>query len=62
MTESQIIKLENSKAKFFYITNGPYYRPGASGYTSRITEAGLFTKEEAISHARHCEDLTIHPG
>lgn len=44
-----------------YIRKGSYYRPFSSGYTDFIHRAGIFTKQEAISSAKHCRDLSIIP-
>lgn len=32
--------------KFYIIKNGMYYRPNRAGYTSAISEAGVYTLEE----------------
>lgn len=42
-----------------------YYRPPANGYTSQISEAARYTKEEAESHVRHSGVLHMeqhHPN
>ena len=35
-----------------YIQKGSYYAPNMCGYTDSITRAGVYTKEEAVSHVR----------
>lgn len=52
--------LEDQKIKYCYISKGLYYRPGSRGYTSHITEAGIFPKEEAVSHAKSVREITIY--
>ena len=41
---------------------GYYYRPDSKGYTAKKEEAGLYSKEEAMSHLNHCDELTIEPN
>lgn len=62
MTDKEINKIEkNKKVTHCYIRKGGqgYYRPGSCGYTDFTTRAGVYTKAEAIEHARSCRDLTI---
>ena len=58
-----MMKIKKSKnITHFYITkNGGYYRPNFSGYTTNITRAGIYTKEEAINHYNDCNELTLVP-
>jgi hypothetical protein len=52
--------LQNEDAKFCYILKrGEYYRPNSCGYTSFISRAGIFTKEEAVIHAKSCAELAL---
>jgi hypothetical protein len=44
-----------------YIHKGSYYRPNACGYTSLLTEAGVYEKADALRHARGCEDIVLIP-
>jgi len=62
MTNTELNRIsKNKKIKFCYIRKGPYYRPGAAGYTDYVTKAGVYTKEDAISHAMHCRELDLIP-
>jgi hypothetical protein len=40
--------------------HGGFFRPNAHGYTTDITQAGVFEKEEAERYL-DVEGLTIHP-
>lgn len=42
-----------------YIKKGSYYRPGSCGYTDFKHRAGVYTKEEAVSHAKSCQDILV---
>jgi len=54
--------LDDPKIKFCYIIKGgSYYKPDNCGYTDRITSAGVYTKEEAVSSAKSCDELRIKP-
>ncbi len=54
--------LEDNGVLFCYIIkNGLYYRPSACGYTSLIEDAGIYKKEEAIEHARFCDEISLVP-
>lgn len=44
-----------------YIRKGYYYNPNSSGYTAFINKAGVYTKQDAVSKAKSCSDLTIIP-
>ena len=53
---------DNESIKFCYIRKrGQYYRPFSNGYTDFISKAGIYSKGEAISHAKGCDDLTLVP-
>lgn len=53
---------KNKKITHCYIKKrGSYYRPSSSGYTDYQTRAGVYTKEEALSHYDHCDELIIVP-
>jgi hypothetical protein len=53
---------KNKNVTHCYIKkHGSYYRDNARGYTTDITEAGIYTKVEAIKHANHCLDLILIP-
>jgi hypothetical protein len=53
--------LNDDSLKFCYIKKGGYYRPNSCGYTDFRHRAGVYTKEEAVSHAKSCSDLTLIP-
>lgn len=53
--------LKDGSVSHYYIKKGGYYRPGGAGYTDFKSRAGIFTKEEAVSSAKSCRDLTIIP-
>lgn len=54
--------LNNDSIKYCYIKKrGEYYRPNSCGYTTYKFFAGVYTKEEAVSDAKSCNDLTIIP-
>jgi len=75
VTLEQIEKIQNERIRiseldkilndvsivFCYIRKGYYYRPNSSGYTDFIHKAGIYSKEEAVSSAKSCKDLTIVP-
>lgn len=42
----------NPNIKYCYIIKGSYYRPNSCGYTSLRFEAGVYPKDEAVSHAK----------
>jgi len=44
-----------------YIKKGSYYRPNHSGYTDMLHRAGVYTKQDAVSCAKSCHELTIIP-
>ena len=52
--------LYNENIKYCYIIKGGYYyRPNSCGYTSLRYEAGVFPKDEAVSHAKSVRELRI---
>jgi len=52
----------NPSIEFCYIKKrGTYYMPNSCGYTSYSTEAGVYPKLEAISHAKYCDELSLVP-
>lgn len=62
MSDKELNKIrKDKKITHYYIRKGPYYRPGACGYTDHITKAGVYAKEDALSHAEHCRELSLVP-
>ena len=57
----QSIKDNESITHCYIIKRGSYYRPGYCGYTESVIEAGVYSKDEAISHSLCCDELSIHP-
>jgi len=53
--------IDDDNIAYCYIRKGSYYRPNSCGYTDRIDRAGVYTKEEAVSSAKSCKELTIIP-
>jgi hypothetical protein len=54
--------LDDKSVKYCYIKKrGAYYRPDSNGCTSYITQAGVYTKEEAVSKAKSCDELVVLP-
>jgi hypothetical protein len=53
--------LEDDNIVYCYIRKGNYYRPYSAGYTSHKTEAGVYTKQEAVQHAKSVYELSIIP-
>lgn len=53
--------LNDNSIVFCYIKKGNYYKPGSSGYTDFKIFAGVYTKEEAISHAKSVREIKIIP-
>ena len=52
--------LEDSNIKYCFIKKrGTYYRPNSCGYTSFMLEAGIYSKQEAVSEALSCDEITI---
>jgi len=60
--EQHLDGLFNSDTEYFYITkNGMYYKDNSVGYTNYNHRAGVYPKEEAIDHARFCDELHLIP-
>lgn len=53
--------LDDATISHCYIYKGGYYRPNSCGYTDRRDRAGVFTKEEAVSSAKSCLDISVIP-
>jgi hypothetical protein len=54
--------LNNKEIIFCYIKKGGYYyRPNSCGYSEYKTNAGIYTKEDAVSKAKSCNYLFIVP-
>lgn len=53
--------LNNPNILYCYIIKGSYYCPNYCGYTSIKTEAGIYTKEDAISHAKSVDNIRLEP-
>jgi hypothetical protein len=52
--------LNNPNIKYCYIIRyGQYYRPNSCGYTSLKFEAGIYPKDEAISHAKSVREIRL---
>ena len=52
--------LLDKSVDFCYIRkNGLYYRKNSSGYTEYISKAGIYSKIEAVSIAKGCEDIIL---
>ena len=51
--------LDNNIIKFCYIRKGSYYGPDSNGYTDFRHKAGIYTKEEAVSHAKYCDEIWL---
>lgn len=41
--------------------DGYYYKPNSAGYTEYVSKAGVYSKEDAISHVRYCNELSAIP-
>ena len=59
----RILKLDeiqnNPNIKYCYIIKGSYYRPNSCGYTSLRFEAGIYPKDEAVSHAKSVQEIRL---
>jgi hypothetical protein len=44
-----------------YIYKGGYYKPDMCGYTDIQARAGVYIKQEAVDHAKHCREVTVIP-
>ena len=53
--------LQNPDIKYCYIIKGSFYRPNYCGYTSKIIEAGVYEKKDAIEHVRNVMEATVEP-
>lgn len=54
--------LDDLSVDYCYIMKrGVYYKPNNCGYTQRKADAGVYTKFEAVSDAKSCEDLFVIP-
>lgn len=53
--------LNRPDIKYCYIKKGSYYRPNSCGYTSHKTQAGVYTKEEAVSSAKNVREISVIP-
>jgi hypothetical protein len=51
----------NRESGWVIIKNGSFYGPDHKGYTSSISEAGLYTQEDAQSSEAHCEGCKALP-
>jgi hypothetical protein len=51
--------LNNPSIKYCYIIKGSYYRPNSCGYTSLRFEAGVYPKDEAVSHAKSVSEIRL---
>ncbi|AWY09290.1 hypothetical protein vBRpoSV10_168 [Ruegeria phage vB_RpoS-V10] len=50
----------NCASKWVIRKRGYFYRPNSQGYTGSVSEAGLYTEEEAKKHAL-IDGVTAHP-
>ena len=53
--------LDNEKITHCYINKGGYYCPNYCGYTDILSQAGVYTKEDAIRHAKSCDRVDVIP-
>lgn len=53
--------LEDPLVKYCYIYKGSYYCSNFSGYTSQKENAGIYTKKEAVDHAKSVSEIKIIP-
>jgi hypothetical protein len=51
--------LNNPNIKYCYIIKGGYYRPNSCGYTSLRFEAGVYPKDEAVTHAKSVREIRL---
>lgn len=51
--------LNNPDVEYCYIYKGSYYRPNSAGYTDFKTKAGVYTKQDAVRKAKHCNKLRL---
>ena len=52
---------QNPAIKYCYIVKGAYYRPNYCGYTTRMVEAGVYPKMDAIEHVINVTGAVVHP-
>lgn len=58
--ESELDRLLNDPdVTYCYIRKGSYYRPNSNGYTDFRTKAGVYTKQDAVRKAKHCNELRL---
>lgn len=53
--------LDSPDIKYCYIYKRGYYCPGWGGYTDYKWQAGVYTKEEAVQHARGVREISLEP-
>lgn len=53
--------LNRPDIKYCYIYKGSFYRPNSCGYTSHKTQAGVYTKKEAVSSAKNVREISVIP-
>ena len=51
--------MNDNGIKYCYIRKGSYYKPNSCGYTDFKHRAGVYSKEEAVSSAKSCRDITL---
>lgn len=51
--------LANPNIKYCYIYKRGYYRPNFCGYTDMKHRAGVYTKEEAVKHAKGIREIHL---
>lgn len=50
----------NNNIEYCYIfKNGYFYRNNWCGYTSILSEAGIYQKSEAVLHAKQCKEIVL---
>ena len=59
MTKKEIIQIKSDhpNSQYYIIKRGYFFREGAKGYAEPIEDAGLFSKEDALSYIN---DTGIH--
>lgn len=53
--------LNDESIKYCYIRKGSYYGPNCCGYTQYKFQAGVYTKEDAVSQAKSVSELYLEP-
>lgn len=53
--------LNNPAITHCYIDKGGYYRPNWCGYTDQLHRAGIYTKQEAVEHAKKVREIRLKP-